>query len=314
MTPDDTPVPGDDAIARAARDGLRRLAGSHAPTRLNWTAVALRARRARRRRLAVVVAAGAIVLTTGGVAVAATGTARDHVSIAGHGDVPTTTTTTEAPTSTTTTTTTSLQKQPQDSSPKIALPPANPPQPAQPGDFTGVFQHWRDTCDVCDSSEVDKGITLTIQNITDHPIDISTAAPVRVAVICATGVTADGRLTRPLPPRAIGDIFADGIPPGGGMPTYAAAGTSLAPGAQATNSSATGFTFEGEAPGTATCEGAIVASSDGTWRSETLSVVARLAGFPIYTFQIVDPPTTTTAEETTSTTSETTTSTSTTLP
>ena len=176
-----------------------------------------------------------------------------------------------------------------------------------------MFQHWRDTCDVCDSSEVDKGITLTIQNSTDHPIDLSTAAPVRVAVICATGVTPDGRLTRPLPPHAIGDIFADSTPEEIEMQTYAAPGTTLAPGAQATDSGSTAFTFKDEPPGTATCEGAIVASSDGTWRSETLSVVARLTGFPTYTFQIVDPPTTT-AAETTSTTSETTTTTSTTSP
>ena len=106
MTPDDTPVPGDDAIARAARDGLRHLAGSHAPIRLNWMAVALRARRVRQRRLAVVAAACAIVLTTGGVAVAATANHRDHVSVAGPGETPTTTTTTEASTTTSTTTTT----------------------------------------------------------------------------------------------------------------------------------------------------------------------------------------------------------------
>ena len=45
MTPDDPSIPDDDNVARAARDGLRRLAGSHAPMPLDWEHVVSGARR-----------------------------------------------------------------------------------------------------------------------------------------------------------------------------------------------------------------------------------------------------------------------------
>jgi hypothetical protein len=165
------------------------------------------------------------------------------------------------------------------------------------------LSHYREVCDPCLSTGFEKGIEIIIRNNTAHPIDLSTSAPVRVAVVCATNMTADGRLTAPLPAFSPG-IFVE-IPHDPNQlpdrPTYDTPGTSLAPGAQATNSSSYGYGGEGVDPGTATCEAALVATSDGTWKPETLSVVARLTDIPTYSFQVVVPASTTTALATTTT-------------
>jgi hypothetical protein len=121
MTPDDTPVPNDDPVARAARRGLGEIAGSGAPGELSWVAVQSGARRIRQRRLAALVAACAIVVVAATAALAAGRNDADHVRVAG---VPTTSSTTTpttaststttapttAPTSTSTTTTTTPQQ------------------------------------------------------------------------------------------------------------------------------------------------------------------------------------------------------------
>jgi hypothetical protein len=105
MTPDDTPVPNDDPVARAARRGLGEIAGSDAPGELSWVAVQSGARRIRQRRLAALAVACAIVVVAASAALAAGRNDDRHVRVAG---VPTSssTTTTEQPTAPTTSTTT----------------------------------------------------------------------------------------------------------------------------------------------------------------------------------------------------------------
>jgi hypothetical protein len=167
------------------------------------------------------------------------------------------------------------------------------------------MSHYREDCDPCLSTGFEKGIEIIIRNNTDHPIDLSTSAPVRVAVVCATNMTEDGRLTAPLPAFPPW-IFVD-LPHDPNQwpdrPTYDTPGTSLAPGAQATNPSSYGYGGEGVDPGTATCEAALVATSDGSWKPETLSVVARIPNIPTYSFQVVVPAPTTTSPQTTTTAS-----------
>ena len=160
-------------------------------------------------------------------------------------------------------------------------------------------------CDPCLSTGFEKGLQLTIRNTTDHPIDLSTSAPVRVTVVCATNMTADGHLTAPLPAFPTetpftNDMFVDRAP-SSDSPLYDTPGTGLAPGAEAANGTHRGYGVESIAPGTETCEGAIVTTSDGTWKFDTLSVVARLTNIPVYTFEVVAPPPTTTRPSTTST-------------
>jgi hypothetical protein len=170
MTPDDTPVPGDDAIARAARDGLHHLAGSRAPADLDWESVRSGARRVRQRRLAALLAAGAIVLTAGGIAVAATNNRGDHVSIAGHDGTPTTTTT-DVPTST------SPPQLPTTTAARGAIGPApdtstqttNPLPVAQPSDLMGTISLAGTTLVAGQPTTV--GVTL--RNVSDHTITLT---------------------------------------------------------------------------------------------------------------------------------------------
>jgi len=71
MTPDDTPIPNDDAVARAARQGLDGIADADTPHELSWIAVESGARRVRRRRLTAVAAACAVVVVAAALAAAA---------------------------------------------------------------------------------------------------------------------------------------------------------------------------------------------------------------------------------------------------
>jgi hypothetical protein len=247
------------------------------------------------------VAVCAVVVIGVGAAYAGADHYRNRVSIAGRGDAPTTTTTTESSTTTSTSppTTTSPTSLPAVVTPTIAG-SARPPQPATADDFTGILQSYRDTCNPCPTSFFEKGIVFVIRNNTDHPIDLSTAAPVRVALVCATNMTSDGQLTAPLPVFPEDTLFADIPVDANGqshyVPEYDKPGTSLAPGAQVTTSDSYSFA-SGEpdpiVPGPATCEGAIVSTSDGTWKPETLSVVAPLANVPTYKFDVYDDTTTT---------------------
>lgn len=103
MTPDDTPVPIDDPVARAARRGLIEIAGSDSPDEFSWIAVQRGARRVRRRHLTALVAACAIVAVAASAALATGRNDGEHVRVAG---VPTqsSTTTAEQPTAPTTST------------------------------------------------------------------------------------------------------------------------------------------------------------------------------------------------------------------
>jgi hypothetical protein len=316
MNDDEAPVPSDDAVAAAMRAALTRTVEQHASLATEWTRVMALAKRTKVvRRFVVAGAAVLVILGASAIAFAATGNGRRNIAVVG----PAASTTTSTPTTSSTaasspTTTASVpttapggscgscpaSTAPPRTSPSTSTAPVPPARPAQAGDFSGVLTHWRIECDPCVRDGLDKGITLLVRNATDHRIDLSTAAPVRVAVVCSTNMTADGKLTQPLPSFPT-DIFADySVTPGGlqGTQLYASPGTSLAPGQQATNSGATGFTFEGLDPGTATCEGAIVASSDGSWNPATLSVVAKLANVPTYSFQLVDAPSSTTSSTT----------------
>ena len=79
-------------------------------------------------------------------------------------------------------------------------------------------------------------------------------------------MTADGGLARPLPSDGtdwLVDILVDGSGHDVGVPF------ALAPGSQAT-SAQIGYAINDA--GTLTCEGALVTSSDGSWRAETLAV------------------------------------------
>ena len=260
-------------------------------------------RLARKRRVVVAAVIG-VVLIVAAIAFAATsGNSHRRASVVG--SAPTTTGPGKSTTSATLGSVTTIIPSPTETPPSSTAPPAAGPQPARADDFTGTLEHWREICDPCVSTGFDKGITLTIRNATDHPIDLSTSAPVRVAVVCATNMTADGRLTVPLPTFPT-DIFVDeSITPSGyaGAPVYDTPGESLAPGAQATNSSAYGFGIDGTDAGTATCEGALVATSDETWKPESLSVVARLSNVATYSFQVVPPAATTTTKSSVTSTS-----------
>src|SRR5689334_3428329 len=104
MTPDEPPIPDDDALAGAARRALGRLSDdsvSVAP----WEDVRARGRRTQRMRATVAIAAALLVVVAGAATANALHGKSDHVDVAGvdHGG---TTTTSAAPTSTTAPTTT----------------------------------------------------------------------------------------------------------------------------------------------------------------------------------------------------------------
>lgn len=302
MNMNDDQVPTDDSVAAAMRSALERDVGSEPSIPIAWTTVLSRARRVALVRRVVAGGVGALVVLFVTVAAFASTGHQRSISVTGSGSTTSSalestttstqpTATTEAPAPTTVpsaacvscatpTTTTAIQH----------------PVAAQVGDFTGHLDHWGDTCGPCPSNGFGKNIQLTIRNNTDHAIDLSTSAPVRVASICSTNMTADGHLTAPLPAVGVAE-FADWAIDAAGHELGVAVDT-LVPGAEATTTQ-WAYGGGGADPGTATCEAAIVSTSDGSWRNDTLSVVARLDNIPTYSFQVVASPTTTSAPPTT---------------
>jgi hypothetical protein len=177
MTPDDSSIPEDDAIARAARRALDALAGG-VTNDAGWDAVQVGARRVRQRRVAAVVAACAIVLAGAGAAsaIAANGSGGRHSHFAGAG--PSTTTDTEASTSSTTTsptTTTIAGGSPSATSPGAVTPPTTTtiaPPIAQAGDLSGTLAPAGTTV----VAEQPTGVFLTVQNTSGHAVSLSSAS------------------------------------------------------------------------------------------------------------------------------------------
>jgi hypothetical protein len=309
MNTDDEAVPSEDAIAEAMRAALARTVADDPSVPIEWTAVLSRARRVVivRRVLAGSASAVVVVAATAFAFASTSGNERQGVSVVGPG--PTTTTTSVQ--TTTTSTSTSTLAPPLTSSPStpptvagghgctsctVTSQPADHPLPAQPSDFTGQLDHWGDTCGPCVPGE-GKNVQLKIQNTTNHSIDLSPSAPVRVALICTTNMQPDGTLTAPLPAGGITAFVDQAIDASG---NYLGVADTLTPGAQATS---TQWGYAATDTGTATCEGAIVTTSDGTWHNETLSVTSRLTNISTFSFDVIAAPTTTAPPPTTTSTS-----------
>jgi hypothetical protein len=164
MTPDEPPIPDDDALAGAARRALGRLAGDDVAV-APWEHVRAHARRAQRVRATIAVAAALLLVVAGAATVSATRGNSDHVGVAGPDHVGTTTTTTEAPTSTTAATTTTT-------APPVAPPltgattPTVPIPEAQPGDLSGSITLASTTWVASQPALV----SLTVQNVSGHPV------------------------------------------------------------------------------------------------------------------------------------------------
>jgi hypothetical protein len=167
MTPDDTPIPNDDPIARAARRGLGEIAGTDAPGELSWEAVQSGARRIRQRRLTALVAACAIVIVAASAALAAGRNDDSHVRVAGG----------PAPTSTSTPTT----------------PPTESLSEPGAADVTGMIAVGSPPTDVQPPTlTVGRSVTVTsvIWNVSDHPIwTSSVSVPGRYATVCTSEST-----------------------------------------------------------------------------------------------------------------------------
>jgi hypothetical protein len=202
MTPEDPPVPDDDAIAVAARGALGRLAGpDDAPA--PWDEVRARGRRVRTMRYAAAGAAALLVVLAGIGTVSAVGGDNDRVGVAGP-DPGHATTTTSSTTTTTTTTTTTLPSvpPPNGGGPSPTTPPgATPEAPEQAptvNDFDGTIVVYRgpspgDPADVGppigEGETVGVGetviVTTMIRNISDHEVwPASTLVPVALATVC----------------------------------------------------------------------------------------------------------------------------------
>lgn len=166
MNPDDTPIPNDDPVARAARRGLGGIVGSDTPGELSWVAVQSGARRVRRRRLTALASACAIVVVAAGAALAAGRNDDNHVRVAGGS------TTSSAPATTTSTTTV--------------------PSAAHAGDVTGTIAIGSPPTDVQPAivAEVGSNVALntTIRNVSDRPIWPSSSTDEKItsfATVCA---------------------------------------------------------------------------------------------------------------------------------
>src|SRR5689334_10133757 len=138
MTPDEPPIPDDDALASAARRALGRLAGDGGAI-APWEHVRARGRRAQRTRVTVAIAAALLLVVAAATTVSALQGKGNHVDVAGtdHGGA---TTTTEAPSSTTavTTTTTTRPTAPPARTPAVGgTTPISPVPDAQPADLAG---------------------------------------------------------------------------------------------------------------------------------------------------------------------------------
>jgi hypothetical protein len=194
MTPDELPIPDDDALAGAARRALGRLSEDGPPV-APWEDVRMRGRRAQRTRAAVAIAAALLVVVAGAGGVSALHGKGDHVDVAGT-DPGGTTTTTEAPTSTTAATTTTVPH-PSATTPEGGTAPVVIPQfpEAQAGDFEGTLQVASTTLTATQPMPV----TLTLRNISDHAVYIPGVRPIGVFLgsYSATGMTGSAALFAP---------------------------------------------------------------------------------------------------------------------
>jgi len=164
MTPDEPPIPDDDALAGAARRALGRLSEDGLPV-APWEDVRARGRRTQRTRAAVAIAAALLVVVAGAGAVSALHGNADHVDVAGvdHGG---STTTSEPPASTTTTTTTTTIATPITTPAGGGTTPTTPVPEAQPADLTGTITVASTTW-VADQPTL---VALTLQNVSGHPV------------------------------------------------------------------------------------------------------------------------------------------------
>ena len=178
MTPDDAQIPEDDAIARAARDALGALAG-RGSTERSWSSVQAGARRVRTRRLVAVGVACAIVLVGAGAA-AAVGrggnAARRTAPIAGSGE---NSTTTESTSTSEPATTRSTESTPLSPPGTVDSTTTTVPLPvAQPTDLTGTITLASTVLMVGQPATV----TLTLRNVSDHPVSLPRDALLNVGV------------------------------------------------------------------------------------------------------------------------------------
>jgi hypothetical protein len=167
---DEPPIPDDDAIARAARRALGRLADDGV-TVAPWDDVRARGRRTQRMRAAVAIAAALLLVVGGAATVSAVHGKGNHVDVAGT-DQRGSTTTTEAPTSTTAApTTTTLPSAPPATAPAVGGTTPNSPVPdAQPADLAGTITVASTTW-VADEPAL---VALTVQNVSGHPVALPT--------------------------------------------------------------------------------------------------------------------------------------------
>jgi len=192
MTPDEPPIPDDDALAGAARRALGRLADDGVPVAA-WEDVHARGRRTQHMRAAVAIAAALLVVVAGAATVGAVHGKGNHVDVAGtdHGG---TTTTTEPPSTTTTTTT--IPSPPATTAGGGTTPLVIPQFPeAQAGDFEGTLQVASTTLTATEPMPV----TLTLRNISDHAVYVPGVRPIGVFLgfYSATGMTGSVALFGP---------------------------------------------------------------------------------------------------------------------
>src|SRR5262245_29764534 len=175
MTPDDPPVPDDDALAVAARGALGRLAGSGGEP-ATWDEVRARGRRVQLTRYAAAAAASLLIVLAAAGTVSAVNSGGDHVDVAGvdPGGSTTTTASTTSTTSTTTTTTAPRTAGPPPIGPPAVgattLPPTPGPSP-QTVDFDGTIVVGSESSPVTSVTVGDSvDVTTMIRNISNRAI------------------------------------------------------------------------------------------------------------------------------------------------
>jgi len=171
----------------------------------------------------------------------------------------------------------------------------------EPGDFSGELYFSGEECEVC--RNVDKNLRMVIRNDSEHTIDLL-APTERLAAVCGPDLNADGSFR--YPPTKFPFPFVNELLDGQGEFTIVD-GQLLRPGGRATTgtyyiSSTQHYPPTAPHDATYTCEGAIVATTDGSWRPQTLTVVARLDNVPTRSITIIVEQTTTTSAQGTTTT------------
>jgi hypothetical protein len=143
---------------------------------------------------------------------------------------------------------------------------------------------------------------MVIRNDSDHTFDL--LAPTRrLAAICGPDMKPDGSLSYPL--TAARFPFVDELLEGAGDFSVVP-GRLLGPGARATTG--TYYIYAAHYPPTAphsavfTCEGAIVATTDGSWSPASLTVEDRLVNIATRSVRIIPEQVTTTEPEATTST------------